>query len=72
MENRCGGERERDEEGGTKGGKQKMDAPSSKAEIKAGVRKVCVSVCASRRRVRLTVCVRVAVEALAGRSAAEV
>lgn len=34
-----------------------MDAPSSKAEIKAGVRKVCVSACASGRVrcVRLTV-----------------
>lgn len=42
-------ERERDEEGGTKGGKQKMDAPSSEAEIKAGVRKVCVSACAPGR-----------------------
>lgn len=49
-----------------------MDAPSSKAEIKAGVCKVCVSVRPDVRRVRLTVCVRVAVEALAGRSAAEV
>lgn len=33
-----------------------MDAPSSEAEIKAGVRKVCVSACAPGR-VRLTVCV---------------
>lgn len=51
-----------------------MDAPSSKVEIKAGVCKVCVSVCVCPevQRVRLTVCVRVAVEALAGRSAAEV
>lgn len=48
-----------------------MDAPSSEAEIKAGVCKVCVSACAPGR-VRLTVGVRVAVEALAGRSAAEV
>lgn len=70
MENRCGSEKE-----STMRRKERREAKDGcsfqRGWNQSGVCKVCVCVCVVQR-VRLTVCVRVAVEALAGRGAAEV
>lgn len=75
MENRCGGEKESEmrREERKEGSKRWMLLPA-RLKSKPARAKVCVSACVRPdvRRAGLTVRVRVAVEALAGRSAAEV
>lgn len=72
MENRCG--REKESEMRRKERRKAKDVCSFEQGWNQSrrVQGVCECVCPAGRCVRLTVCVRVAVEALAGRSAAEV